>query len=110
MSRQKPNSLVQLCVKKLAQSLIKYGPKRLPMTRFSELPVHALEELLGILIASNALNDLVLKHVLSRDLRNLSLQSASQLRRSILNQIGPSRPNLQELDVRDCKQVNNHLV
>lgn len=110
MLRQKPDSLVRLCVKKLATSLIKYGPKRFPITRFPELPAHALEELLGILMSSNALHDLVLKHVLCNNLRSLSLQSASQLRRSILNLIGPACPNLQELDVRDCKQVNNHLV
>lgn len=105
-----PPSLLQLCVEKLAQNLIKYGPKKVRFCRLSELPRRALEALLEILVARNALNDNVLPHALTRQTQKLGLEGASQLRRCVLNTIGRSCPNLRVLDVRTCQQVDNRIV
>ncbi|CAE8634779.1 unnamed protein product, partial [Polarella glacialis] len=103
-------SLLELCVQKLAQSLIKYGPKRVRFARLSVLPRRALEALLDILVAKNALNDNVLPHALTCQTETLHLEGASQLRRCVLNTIGRSCPNLRMLDVRACQQVDNRIV
>lgn len=105
-----PPSLLQLCVQKLAQNLIKYGPKKVRFARLSELPRRALEALLQILVAKNALNDNVLPHALTRQTQKLGLEGASQLRRYVLNTIGRLCPNLRTLDVRTCQQVDNRIV
>lgn len=103
-------SLWLLCVKKLAQSLIRYGPKKVRFGRLSGLPRRALEALLQILVARNALNDNVLPHALTQKMQVLGLEGASQLRRCILNTIGRSCPRLRALDVRGCQQVDNRIV
>mmetsp|Transcript_11681 Transcript_11681/g.25583 ORF Transcript_11681/g.25583 Transcript_11681/m.25583 type:complete len:815 (-) Transcript_11681:110-2554(-) len=103
-------SLLQLCVQKLAQSLIRYGPKKVRFGRLSRLPRRALEALLDTLVAKNALNDNVLPHALTRQTRTLGLEGSSQLRRCVLNTIGRSCPNLRVLDVRSCQQVDNRIV
>ncbi|CAK0890309.1 unnamed protein product [Prorocentrum cordatum] len=105
-----PPSLLLLCAQKLAASLIKYGPKRVRFARLSKLPGRALEALLDILVARNALNDNVLPHVLTRQTQRLGLEGASQLRRCVLNTVGRSCPQLQVLDVRSCHQVDNRIV
>mmetsp|Transcript_81379 Transcript_81379/g.143639 ORF Transcript_81379/g.143639 Transcript_81379/m.143639 type:complete len:764 (-) Transcript_81379:33-2324(-) len=106
----KPPSLLQLCVQKLAQNLIKYGPKRVRFTTLSALPRRALEALLDLLVQKNALNDNVLPHALTRQTQKLGLEGAVQLRRCVLNTIGRSCPNLRILDVRTCQQVDNRIV
>jgi len=103
-------SLLQLCVCKLAQTLIKYGPKKVRYARLSGLPRQALEALLEILVARNALNDNVLPHALTPRTRKLGLEGACHLRRHVLNTIGRSCPNLRALDVRGCQQVDNRIV
>lgn len=103
-------SLLQLCVQKLAQNLIKYGPKRVRYTTLSALPRRALEALLDILVARNALNDNVLPYSLTRQTQKLGLEGAAQLRRCVLSTIGRSCPNLCVLDVRTCQQVDNKIV
>lgn len=107
---KKPLSLLQLCVQKLAQNLIKYGPKKVRFGRLSELPRQAVEELLSILVAKNALNDNVLPHALTRHTQRLGLGGASQLRRCVLNTVGRSCPKLQVLDLCGCQQVDNRIV
>lgn len=103
-------SLWLLCVKKLAQSLIRHDQKKVRFGRLSGLPRRALEALLQILVAKNALNDNVLPHALTQRMQTLGLEGASQLRRSILNTIGRSCPRLRALDVRGCQQVDNRIV
>eukprot|EP00931_Biecheleriopsis_adriatica_P051899 TRINITY_DN30141_c0_g1_i1.p1 TRINITY_DN30141_c0_g1~~TRINITY_DN30141_c0_g1_i1.p1 ORF type:complete len:750 (+),score=124.23 TRINITY_DN30141_c0_g1_i1:94-2343(+) len=103
-------SLSQLCIDKLAQNLIKYGPKKVRLASLSALPCGALEDLLEILVAKNALNDNVLLHALTPQTRKLGIEAAAQLRRSVLNTIGRSCPNLCILDVRQCQQVDNRIV
>lgn len=105
-----PPSLLALCVQKLAQNLIKYGPKRVRYATLSALPRRALEELLDILVAKNALNDNVLPYALTRQTHKLGLEGASQLRRCVLSTIGRSCPNLCVLDVRTCQQIDNKIV
>ncbi|CAK9036949.1 unnamed protein product [Durusdinium trenchii] len=105
-----PLSLLHLCVQKLAQNLIKYGPKRVRYATLSALPRKALEELLYILVAKNALNDNVLPYALTTETHKLGLEGASQLRRCVLSTIGRSCPNLCVLDVRTCQQVDNKIV
>ncbi|CAE7480306.1 unnamed protein product [Symbiodinium sp. KB8] len=97
-------------VQKLAQNLIKYGPKRVRYTTLSALPRRALEALLDILVARNALNDNVLPYSLTRQTQKLGLEGAAQLRRCVLSTIGRSCPNLCVLDVRTCQQVDNKIV
>lgn len=103
-------SLVQVCIHKLAQNLIKYGPKKVRLSSLSGLPWYALEALLEILVAKNALNDNVLPHALTRQTQKLCLEGSSQVRRAFLNTIGRSCPNLRVLDVRACQQVDNRIV
>eukprot|EP00428_Durinskia_dybowskii_P056614 CAMPEP_0170323460 /NCGR_PEP_ID=MMETSP0116_2-20130129/62538_1 /TAXON_ID=400756 /ORGANISM="Durinskia baltica, Strain CSIRO CS-38" /LENGTH=194 /DNA_ID=CAMNT_0010576379 /DNA_START=72 /DNA_END=652 /DNA_ORIENTATION=+ len=110
ISRTHPDSLVELCVRKLAQILIKYGPKKVRFGRLSGLPRGALEALLEKLVTKNALNDNVLPHALTRQTRKLYLEGSSHLRRCLLNTIGRSCPNLRTLDVRGCQQVDNRIV
>lgn len=105
-----PPSLLKLCAERLAQNLIKYGPKKVRFCKLSQLPGRALESLLDILVAKNALNDNVLPHALTRQTRKLRLEGSSQLRRCVLNTIGRSCPNLRILDVRACHQVDNRIV
>eukprot|EP00929_Paragymnodinium_shiwhaense_P013908 TRINITY_DN121755_c0_g1_i1.p1 TRINITY_DN121755_c0_g1~~TRINITY_DN121755_c0_g1_i1.p1 ORF type:complete len:801 (+),score=186.20 TRINITY_DN121755_c0_g1_i1:158-2560(+) len=104
------HSLLQICVLKLASTLIKYGPKKVRFARLADLPRRALEALLQTLVARNALNDNVLLHVLTRETQHLGLEGATQLRRSVLNTIGRSCPNLRVLDIRTCQQVDNRIV
>mmetsp|Transcript_31595 Transcript_31595/g.90662 ORF Transcript_31595/g.90662 Transcript_31595/m.90662 type:complete len:742 (+) Transcript_31595:133-2358(+) len=105
-----PSPLVELCVQKLAQCLIKYGPKKIRFSRLADLPRRALEALIEILVAKNALNDNVLPHTLTHLTQKLGLEGQSQLRRCVLNTIGRSCPNLRILDVRGCQQVDNRIV
>ena len=101
---------MRLCIQKLAQMLIKYGPKRVRFNRLQSLPPHSLEALLDLLVARNALNDNVLPHCLTRRTTRLGLAGASQQRRCVLNTIGRSCPNLRCLDVSGCPQVDNRIV
>eukprot|EP00927_Polykrikos_kofoidii_P017998 TRINITY_DN18265_c0_g1_i1.p1 TRINITY_DN18265_c0_g1~~TRINITY_DN18265_c0_g1_i1.p1 ORF type:complete len:784 (+),score=109.01 TRINITY_DN18265_c0_g1_i1:205-2556(+) len=114
MSGRSPPSrvptLIHLCVQKLAQNLIRYGPKKVRFGRLCALPRHALEALLEILVERNALNDNVLPHALTRQTQTLGLEGAAQLRRCVLNTIGRSCPNLRVLDIRMCQQVDNRIV
>lgn len=110
LDENRPMSLLQLCVQKLAQNLIKYGPKKVRFGRLSELPRQAVEELLSILVAKNALNDNVLPHALTRHTQRLGLGGASQLRRCVLNTVGRSCPKLRALDLCGCQQVDNRIV
>mmetsp|Transcript_64466 Transcript_64466/g.127439 ORF Transcript_64466/g.127439 Transcript_64466/m.127439 type:complete len:745 (-) Transcript_64466:192-2426(-) len=103
-------SLLQLCIQKLAQSLINYGPKKVRFRRLTELPRQALEPLLELLVTKNALNDNVLPHALTRQTQRLYLEGQSHLRRCVLNTIGRSCPELRMLDVRGCQQVDNRIV
>lgn len=110
-------SLRTLCVRKLAQNLIKYSNKKARpafilryFSRLSATPPEALQELLDVLVARNALNDNILPHALTRQTQRLALEGASQLRRSILSTVGRSCPRLRVLDVRSCQQVDNRIV
>jgi len=108
--RAQPTPLVELCVSKLAQVLIRYGPKKVRFSLLTELPHTVLESLIDTLVTRNALNDNVLLHALTRRTQKLGLEGAVQVRRCFLNTVGRSCPSLQVLDVRGCHQVDNRIV
>lgn len=105
--------LLDLCVKRLARSISGHGLRSSPFGRLPQLPDIALERLLGILVASNALShrlDPVLQQALTPRTYRLGLEGSCQLRRNILASIGPSCPQLRCLDLRRCQQVGNRIV
>mmetsp|Transcript_55292 Transcript_55292/g.131872 ORF Transcript_55292/g.131872 Transcript_55292/m.131872 type:complete len:797 (+) Transcript_55292:146-2536(+) len=103
-------SLLDTCVAKLAQVLIRYGPKKVRFALLSDLPHGILEALIDTLVAKNALNDNILLHALTRRTEKLGLAGAFQVRRHFLNTVGRACPSLQVLDVRGCHQVDNRIV
>mmetsp|Transcript_62058 Transcript_62058/g.142855 ORF Transcript_62058/g.142855 Transcript_62058/m.142855 type:complete len:755 (+) Transcript_62058:72-2336(+) len=100
-------SLSDLCLVKLADAVV---DKRVQYSRLAHLKAHNFTKLLEVLVSRNSVNDHVVKMALTEDRQQLLLEGATMLRRSVLNSIGYSCPNLMELDLSNCRQVTNSVV
>eukprot|EP00397_Hematodinium_sp_SG-2012_P029458 GEMP01031119.1.p1 GENE.GEMP01031119.1~~GEMP01031119.1.p1 ORF type:complete len:632 (-),score=115.80 GEMP01031119.1:256-2151(-) len=103
-------SLSEICVKRLVEVVLRFGLKKIASQNLSLLPSVALVRILHELVLRNALNDNVLIHCLGKGIEELNLNNCFNLRRSVLQTIGRTCPDLRKLDLTGCKQAGNRIV